>query len=129
MKCTRTREQLLKTGAAAGDQDARRHLDECAACRSFAERLQQVRAGLRRHHAGIEPDPAFSQRLSARLEQEDSPLLMGHVALRLLPLSAALLVVLLLVSAGTPRLENNTAEEPTEDAYISWVLQDSQEDL
>jgi len=129
MNCPRTRDHLLKQDAAVTDADARRHLDECAACRSFAERLQEVRAGLRRHHAGIAPDPSFSQRLSARLEQRDSPLLMGRVALRLLPLSVALLLALLLISAGTPLLEDNTVAESTEDAYISWVLQDSQEDL
>jgi len=119
MNCARTRQFLMQSG---GHQHAAAHLHQCAACRSFSERLQTTRQGLRRHHAGIEPDAAFAPRLMRRLAT-DTPADLGRTALRLLPLSAAVLLLLLLISTQTTPLTKPAATiTTTEDAYLTWVL-------
>ena len=37
--------------------DLERHLEKCRGCRDFVTRMEAVRDGLRRHHAGATPDP------------------------------------------------------------------------
>jgi hypothetical protein len=98
------------------------HLRHCAACRGFAERLESTRLGLRRHHAGIEPDAAFAARLHRRLAN-DTPGDLGRAALHLLPLTAAVLLLLLLISTQTaPLAEPAATITTTEEAYLAWVL-------
>jgi len=128
MTCARIRNGLMEAGKPVGSspdgqfQPAAAHLRQCADCRSFAEKLQATRQGLRRHHAGIEPDTAFATRLSRRLDAE-APADLGRTALRLLPLSAAVLLLLLLISAQTtPLAESSATISTTEDAYLAWVL-------
>ena len=128
MNCARIRRGLLRSGPAAGSspadphQPVAAHLRHCAACRRFAERLETARQGLRRHHAGIEPDAAFASRLSRRLAT-DTPTDLGRTALRLLPLSVAVLLLLFLISTQTtPLAEPAATVTTTEDAYLTWVL-------
>lgn len=128
MNCAQIRQGLMQAGKAKGRsqagprQPAAEHLRQCAACRSFAGRLQTTRQGLRLHHAGIEPDAAFAARLRRRLAT-DTPSDLGRTALRLLPLSAAVLLFLFLISTQTTPLSEPAATiTATEDAYVTWVL-------
>jgi len=119
MTCARIRQSLMQPD---GRQPAAAHLRRCAACRSFAERLQTTRQGLRRHHAGIEPDAAFAARVGRQLAN-DTPTYVGRTALHLLPLSAAVLLLLFLISTQTtPTVEPAATITTTEDAYVTWVL-------
>ena len=126
MRCSAVKDRLLqRTGAAAG-QPITHHLDGCPACRRFAEHLDEMRRDLRHHHSGFEPDAAFAARVSSRLES-DAGEVVGRAALHLLPLSAALLLLLLWISAGTsPREPELTSEDSTQ-AYIDWILQSPDE--
>jgi hypothetical protein len=119
MSCARIRQGLMQSD---GHQPVAAHLRHCAACRRFAERLQTTRQGLRRHHAGIEPDAAFAARVGRHLAN-DTPTNLGRTALRLLPLSAAVLLLLFLISTQTTPLPEPAATiTTTEDAYLTWVL-------
>jgi len=128
MNCTQVRDALMQAGPAAGGAasgsrpEVTAHLRRCASCHGFAARIDSVRHGLREHHAGIQPDAGFAGRLQQRLG-DDTPEVLGRTALRLLPLSAAVLLLLLWVSARTsPVAETPASLAATEDAYISWVL-------
>jgi hypothetical protein len=99
------------------------HLSDCGACARFAERLRVARGLFREHHAGIEPDGQFAGRVVARLDGEPvSPL--GWAAVRVLPATLALLVVLAWLSWSV--VPNSTASQtvvsPTED-LLTWVLE------
>jgi predicted anti-sigma-YlaC factor YlaD len=109
------------------DEQARRgpeideHLEECAACTRFAERLSIARQALEEHRAHVMPDDAFAARVVAELPQP-SPVL-GWAAVRLLPAAAALLLVLSAwawFGTGTP--SEMVATAPTDD-LVSWVLE------
>lgn len=142
--CQEIRDRLLRRtapGAGAPGGSGRSaavatHLEECAACRTFAARLDAVRGGLRAHHAGVEPDMAFASRVRARLSGDASAAL-GRAALRLLPLTAAVLLVLLgfslasMLSApaatpdGATTLAATAATDPDatpEEQWVAWVL-------
>ena len=122
MRCNAVRDSLLRPGTGPSREAATGHLAACPACRRFALGLAATRRDLRDHHAGIEPDAAFATRLSNRLETDPQEIA-GRAALRLLPLSVALLLLLLLISAGTAPLEQAPTSEETTQAYLNWVLQ------
>ncbi len=85
-------------------------------------RMDEVRRLLREHHAGVEPDPGFAQRVVARIEREPRDLL-GWAALRLLP--ATLVLALLLVwwtVTRTPDPATLLLESPAEDP-LGWVAE------
>jgi hypothetical protein len=62
-----------------------------------AERLEQVRRAMVDHHAGIEPDAQFAagvlERVRSERAQDDIVDTLGWAALRLLPVAAALAVL------------------------------------
>jgi hypothetical protein len=147
--CLEIRNRLLRQAPAAGGsatgqprhEAVTSHLDACAACSAFAVRLDAVRGGLRAHHAGVEPDLAFASRVRARLSGDASAAL-GLAALRLLPVTAALLLVLLGFSlaslvgrsetaAGTgTTLAATDATDPDatpEEQWVAWVLRVEEE--
>jgi len=87
-------------------------------------RLEQARQYFRRHHANVEPDAAFTQRVSARLERQPSELL-GWAALRLLPATAALLAILAWFAfQSTPLTQAAVADNAPTDDLLSWVLEE-----
>ena len=75
-----------------------------------------------RHHANVQPDPAFVDRVTASLAPAD---LLGWAAWRLLPASVALVLVLAWFSLQTgPELELEVSESPM-DNLLSWVLEET----
>ena len=85
-------------------------------------RLAQARLYFERHHANVQPDPAFVDRVTASLAPAD---LLGWAAWRLLPASVALVLVLAWFSLQTgPELELEVSESPM-DNLLSWVLEET----
>jgi hypothetical protein len=126
MKCAAVKDRLMQPAGNPVGESTTRHLDGCPSCRRFAESLSEMRRDLRDHHAGHEPDAAFAARVSSRFESDPGEMV-GRAALRLLPISAVLLLLLLWISAGTdPREPELTSEESTQ-ATIDWVLQSTDE--
>ena len=124
MNCKRVR-LLLSQEPAQNRGELDRHLDRCRACGAFAERLERAREALRGHHAGAEPDPAFAARVVARLPRRAPTI--GWAALRLLPITTALLLVLSAwVWLGTKPPSEMVASGPTDD-LVGWVLQGASE--
>lgn len=120
MNCKKVRQLLSKESALDG-RDLDRHLSRCQACSTFAERLELTREALRTHHAGAEPDSAFAARVVARLPRR-APII-GWAAMRLLPITTALLFVLSAwVWLGTETPSELMASAPTED-LVGWVLE------
>lgn len=101
------------------------HLADCPACARLAERYERVRRDLARHHAGVEPDPGFAARVVARLPRPTE--MLGWAALRLLPATLALVLVLsgwcwLAAPAPSALLD----ESPSDD-LLAWVLDPQEE--
>ena len=119
MSCAETRELLLRM------QPVERHLEECAGCGRFAWRLQAVKDGLRDHHADLEPDTGFVDRVLLHLPDGSSQTI-GWAAMRLLPFSAALLLLLVWLALQTsPVPQESPAPENEMEAYMAWVLDPS----
>jgi predicted anti-sigma-YlaC factor YlaD len=109
--------------AGAGDPEGgiAAHLETCPACTRFAERLRLARELLREHHGHIEPDAHFAGRIAARLSDEPTARL-GWAAVRVLPATIALLLVLAWVTwQATPGPASLFDESPTDD-LLTWVL-------
>lgn len=86
------------------------------------ERLERARAYFRDHHAGIEPDAGFADRVTARLDQNSSVLL-GWAAWRLLPATVVLTALLLFLSLRTDTPSPTVAlQDSADDDLLSWVL-------
>jgi hypothetical protein len=87
-----------------------------------AARIETARRLLRDHHADIRPDAAFADRVVARLPQA-SPDLLGWAALKLLP-ATLLVAVVLGWLAWQATVDPGTAQvsSPTED-LLSWVIE------
>jgi len=103
-------------GALAG------HLDECPDCAHYAGRFHAARDLFRQHHGEVEPDAGFAARVTARLPQQ-STVVLGWAALRLLPISVALVVLLFLLSLWIPEATptQTAAQAPTDDV-LTWVI-------
>ncbi len=128
MNCSEARDRLTRQSGlrARGPRSGRvaQHLADCAACRAFARRYDAARGGLRDHLLEVEPGADFAARVVADLPR--SPSLLGWAALRLLPATVALALVLTgwcLLSAPWPG--ELLADSPTDDP-LAWVI-DSEE--
>src|SRR5436190_15930265 len=88
MRCDEARERLTASASAATDENLRAHLDACAGCAAFAQRLDATRLVLRSRRSDFVPDPAFSARVVAALPGTTE--LLGWAAVRLLPAALAL---------------------------------------
>jgi len=94
--------------------------------REIQRRLEQARGWFRRHHAGVEPDAAFAGRVVARLEPRTSDLL-GWAAVRLLPATLALVLVLAWFSFRlTPSTQAASVDTASSDDILTWLLEDSE---
>lgn len=119
MNCDRTRDQLMSSEA---DERTRDHLRSCPGCGEFAEQLGFAQAALREHHGRHQPDAYFAQRVTAALP--DAPDMLGWAAMRLLP---ATLGVALVLSVwcwfATPGPGSLVEESPTDD-LLAWALEE-----
>lgn len=120
--CERTRDRLLADGE---DATLLAHLESCAACARFARRTRAVRRGLEERHAGIEPDPGFAARVSARLRLEPTQLL-GWAALRLLPATLAVVLMLGWFVSQVGNGSQTTVTSSDSDDLLSWVLEEAE---
>ncbi len=130
--CRRVRERLCVGGGETGQgmAAARRHLESCAACAEFAQRLDLARQALGLPLSppwAAQPDPGFSARVVALIERPAE--LLGWAAFRAMP--AALGLALALAWLGftsqqpavpTPSSTPTLLEEPSPstDQLIAW---------
>ena len=91
MNCRKIRDRLV---AGPSSDMIERHLAECDGGRTFAVDLGAVRESLRRHHAGVTPDPSFAARVGSSLRAVQPVELLGWAAMKLLPLSLVVALVL-----------------------------------
>ncbi len=120
MNCSETRDRLGRGAGGRAAGPLADHLADCSACRAFARRYDEARGGLREHLLEVEPGAEFAARVVARLPHR--PSLLGWAALRLLPATLALALVLsgwCLLSAPAPG--DLLADSPTDDP-LSWVI-------
>ena len=102
--------------------DLERHLDECDGCRKLKDALDAAGSMLKDRHAGVVPDAAFATRIRARLHRDPAQVL-GTAALRLLPVTAIILVLLTWMAfTATPVSDAVVTEAPTEDV-LAWLLE------
>lgn len=96
-------------------------------------RLEEVRGLLRQRHARVAPDPAFADRVAARLLPRDSTWSIVWAARQVLPVSLALAVALLIAvvivrpsaSQTTTQAAARTASSAATQAELdplSWLL-------
>jgi hypothetical protein len=84
-------------------------------------RMEEFRRQLRDHRLDVEPDPGFAARVIARLPSgpEDA---IGRAALRLLPATLALAVLLALLAWNVaPDPQSLLVVSPTENPLI-WIV-------
>jgi len=87
-----------------------------------AARLAEARRYFRGHHAGVTPDIGFVTRVSARLRRDPAED-MGRMALRLLPASLALALVLAWIALGHHKAER---QAPATDVdLVQWVYSEA----
>ena len=84
-------------------------------------RLERAREYFQRHHAGIEPDAGFADRLAIRLRRDPTQML-GWAALRLLPASLILVVVLAWFAAHSGAQQTSDSSQSTDDDVLTWLL-------
>jgi hypothetical protein len=91
----------------------------------LAARLEEARRSFREHHARVEPDAAFVSRVALRLRRDPAGDL-GWAAVRLLPASIAIALVLAwAVTRGTTVRQELTAT-PAETDTLAWLLGESE---
>jgi len=122
MNCKQVRIQVCSSDAS----DAlKSHIESCAECEQFVERLETARQLFREHHSEFAPDAGFAARVSAQLPT-DSTTSLRWAAVRVLPVTLALLAVLAWFSWTAPATSIELTS-PTDD-LLSWVI-DSDGDL
>ncbi len=92
---------------------------------SLERRLLSARAWLRDHHAGVEPDDGFADRVAARLAPVEPTAVLGWAAVRVLPATVALALALLYIAAAVPQRQPSTMDTAPEDELS--LLLDNQE--
>jgi predicted anti-sigma-YlaC factor YlaD len=121
MNCAQVQERLADARAEPPSARVLEHLEECPGCARFADRLHMAKELLRDYHAGAEPDAGFAARVVAALPDSTSEVL-GWAAIRLLPATLALALVLtlwaLVVTPSPTSLVNQSADED----LWSWIL-------
>lgn len=121
MTCDEIRSRLMVVeGPVPASEPIAAHLEECAACREFAGRLELARDALRAHASDHQPDPLFARRVSAALPS--GPDLLGWAALRLLPATLGLALALSACCwLATPAPGELVEPSPTDD-LLAWAL-------
>jgi hypothetical protein len=125
--CRRVRERLC---AGTGENEVRRHVESCAACADFAQRLDLARQALGLSlspPSALQPDPGFSARVVALIERPAE--LLGWAAFRAMPAALGLALALACLGftsqpapAPTPAPALALFEEPSPstDQLIAW---------
>jgi hypothetical protein len=127
MNCRDLRDGLTRGADARRNPAQQRHIEECGACRIYAARLRTARQLLRGHHGNIEPDADFSRRVIARLPRRSPTEVLGWAAVRFLPATVALTLVLIwftLQTGAQPTTTETATLAPTED-LLSWIIDSS----
>ncbi len=125
MKC-RTARRAMDAPGTTRNADLNRHVAECDECRRLMAALSETSSMLRSRHAGVVPDAGFATRVRARLQREPAQVV-GTAALRLLPVTVVILVLLSwLAFTATPQADTASGEAPTEDV-LAWVLEVQEE--
>jgi len=120
MNCREARDLLTSPTPPSRSATLGEHLKDCGSCGRYAARLAAAREMLREHGAQVEPGAGFAARVTAALPS--TPELLGWAALRLLPATLALAVVLAgwcLVAAPSP---GALLEEGPSDDLLAWTL-------
>ena len=121
MECERLR-RLLTTAREQGASGVEAHIEGCAPCARFARRAQAARRWFRDHHENVRPDAEFADRVMGRLERPAADLL-GWAAVKLLPATLALVLLLALWSFTKPAPGELVATHPADDDLLSWVVE------
>jgi len=85
------------------------------------ERMREARLYFQSHHAHAVPDAGFAARVAARLAPDPAGTL-GWAAMRLLPASLLLALVLGYVSVRKASANETVQTPPADDDVIAWVL-------
>jgi predicted anti-sigma-YlaC factor YlaD len=119
-KCDELRETLTSM-----TEEQRRHLDECPACRRYAGRAAAAKRYFENHRSDATPDASFAARVAGRVNGSTAGA-MGWAAMRLLPATAVLAVILAWFAfQAAPSQETAAVVSPTED-LLSWVLDEAE---
>ena len=87
------------------------------------KRTEAARLFFRTHHAQVEPDAGFAVRVAAQLDRKPVDL-MSSAALKLLPGTLALVLILAWFASRTPEPSVNSATSSSDD-LLTWVLDES----
>lgn len=117
MNCRQFRKRLPAT---ADSHELLRHLEGCEDCAKLAARLELARDLFREHRSEFAPDAGFTARVGAQM-QVDSGSSLSWAALRVLPLTLALLALLTWFSWAAPHPSVEVAS-PTDD-LLGWVIE------
>ena len=90
--------------------------------------LDDVRRSLRARHAGIEPDAHFADRVIARLPKDEGWTI-AWAARRILPVSLAFAVVLMVAALATTRSTDRTIASTTRSTAASATSQTGSDSL
>jgi hypothetical protein len=121
MDCAQVRTKLTNQQADTPEAGVLEHLEECSGCSRFAERLRLAEDLLHNHHSGIEPDAGFAGRVVAALPTSSSDVL-GWAAIRLLPATLALALVLTVWALAVTPSPTSLVEQAVGDDLWSWIL-------
>jgi hypothetical protein len=121
MNCAEVRTGLVDGQAKAPSAGVLEHLEECPGCVRFAERLRMATKLFREEHAGVEPDAGFAARVVASLPSS-SPEVLGWAALRLLPATLALALVLTAWALAVTPSPTSLLDQSLDDDLLSWIL-------
>ena len=120
MRCKEAQDILLRDTGQEGSEEVAAHLESCPRCRRFAARFRVTHTALHQPMSDVLPDALFASRVVAELPR--SPEVLGRAALRLLPATLALAVVLTSWSLLTSPNPTALVEETPADDPVSWVL-------
>lgn len=127
MSCKAVRRELSQHSSMS--PDVVRHLGRCADCNRLAQSYAQIRSALRERHAGALPDGHFAPRVGAQLREQPRAELLGWAAVRLLPITLGLALMLgwFAWQSGplALTLEGESTVVSTEDP-IEWLLADEE---
>ncbi len=121
MHCAQVQERLADARADTPSARVLAHLAECPGCARFADRLHMAKELLRDHHAGAEPDAGFSARVVAALPSSSSEVL-GWAAVRLLPVTLALALVLTVWALAVTPSPTSLVDQSADEDLWSWIL-------
>jgi len=121
MSCGAVERELTACKAGEPTSNAtRRHLDGCPHCARFDRRLRSVELAMREHRSRTTAPPGFATAVGRLLPQDRD--LIGWAALRLLPATIGLLLLLSWLNLQQARTAGSETSDPTE-AVLSWVLE------